>query len=80
MEGLPIPKTLIFYQLIKMTTKGGINLHCTGVTPPSGYIGSGFYRTRDEAEHNRTLETLKEQDGATYHVFEVSFPNPVYKE
>jgi len=38
--------------------------------------------TLQEAEHNRTLETLKDTDGAynSYHIFELEFPNPVYQE
>jgi hypothetical protein len=45
-------------------------------------FGPGFYATRDEAEHSRTLELLK--DTATprsnYHVFELEIPNPAYQE
>jgi hypothetical protein len=45
-------------------------------------FGPGFYASRDEAEHSRTLELLK--DTATprsnYHVFELEIPNPAYQE
>lgn len=80
MEAIKPPRTLKVYQLIKMSTKSTFNFSTAGVSPSSGYIGSGFYRTLDEAEHNRTMETLKNTDGDTYHVFELEFPNPVYKE
>jgi len=80
MEPITPPKTLKVYQLIKMSTKTTFNLISAGTSPSSGYIGSGFYRTLDEAEHNRTMETLKNTDGDTYHVFELEFPNPIFKE
>lgn len=80
MEQIKPPRTLKFYQLIKMSTTTTFNLTTAGVAPTAGYIGSGFYRTLDEAEHNRTIEALKSTDGSTYHVFELEFPNPIYKE
>ena len=80
MEAIKPPKTLKFYQLIRMSTKATFNLNPVGTAPAQGYIGSGFYRTIDEAEHNRTMEALKDTDGATYHVFELEFPNPIYRE
>lgn len=80
MEAIKPPKTLTFYQLVKLSTKTTFSLSTTGTAPTSGYIGSGFYRTLDEAEHNRTMETLKNTDGDTYHVFALEFPNPIYKE
>lgn len=80
MEELKPPKTLKFYQLIKLSTKSSFTLNPAGSAPASGYIGTGFYRTLDEAEHNRTLETLKNTEGDTFHVFEISIPNPIYKE
>lgn len=80
MEPIKPPKTLKFYQLIKMSTKSTFNLTSAGTAPASGYIGSGFYRTLDEAEHNRTMEALKNTDGDTFHVFELEFPNPINKE
>ena len=80
MDPLKPPKTLKFYQLIKMSTKTGLNLTTTGTVPGQGYIGSGFYRTLDEAEHNRTMEAPKNTDGDTFHVFELEFPNPIYRE
>ena len=80
MESLKPPKVLKFYQLIKMSTKSALTLTNTGTAPSQGYIGAGFYRTLDEAEHNRTMEALKDTDGATYHVFELEFPNPIHRE
>lgn len=83
MVSLPIPPTMKFYQLVKMSTKGGLNISVTGSVPAgsTNYVGVGFYTTQQEAEHNRTLETLKStDDGTSYHVFELEFPNPAYKE
>ena len=81
MEPLPIPKTIKVYQLIKMSTKSGLNLSAVGTTGTgANYIGIGMYVTQSEAEQNRTLETLKDQDGSKFYVFELEFPNPIYKE
>ena len=49
-------------------------------TSSGTYIGNGFYRTIEEAEFNRTIEALKDTDSNSYHIFELEFPNPVYKE
>ena len=84
MEGVTAPKTLKYYQLIKMATKSGLNISPCGTIPAgsTNYIGTGMYTTLQEAEHNRTLETLKDPDASfnTYHVFELEFPNPAYRE
>jgi len=42
----------------------------------------GMFMTLQEAEHTRTLEILRDTDGGhnSYHVFELDFPNPAYKE
>ena len=84
MEGFSAPKTLKYYQLIRMSTKAGLNISPCGSIPSgsTNYIGTGIYHTLQEAEHNRTLETLKDPDASfnTYHVFELELPNPTYKE
>ena len=81
MEPLPIAKTIKVYQLIKMSTKAGLNFSPVGTTGTgANYIGIGMYVTQSEAEQNRTLETLKDQDGSKFYVFELEFPNPIYKE
>jgi hypothetical protein len=80
MESLKPPKTFKVYSLIRQT---GLLLNYVYV-PGTGatQFGPGFYATRDEAEHSRTLELLK--DTATprsnYHVFELEIPNPAYQE
>lgn len=82
MEPIQPPKTVKFYQLLKMSTKSGLNISSCG-TAPSGstsYVGTGMYLTLSEAEQNRTLETLKDQDGCKFYVFELEFPNPIYRE
>ena len=80
MEPLIPPKTFKVYTLIKQT---GLLMNYVYVAG-TGHVqfGPGFYATRDEAEHSRTLELLK--DTATprswYHVFELEIPNPAYQE
>jgi len=83
MESIARPKTLKFYQLMKMSTKNGLNINsCGNIASGNNYVGTGIYPTLQEAEHNRTMETLKDTDAAynTYHIFELEFPNPAYRE
>ena len=82
MEPIKPPKTVKFYQLLKMSTKNSFTINSCGTTSSANYIGTGIYMTLQEAEHNRTMETLKDTDGGynSYHIFELEFPNPVYKE
>jgi hypothetical protein len=81
MVPVPIAKTLTIYQLVKMSTKNGLHFSSTGATATgASYIGSGFYISQAEADQNRTLETLKDQDGAKFFVFELEIPNPIYSE
>ena len=80
MESLKPPKTFKVYSLIRQTgmLMNYVYVAGTGATQ----FGPGFYASRDEAEHSRTLELLK--DTATprsnYHVFELEIPNPAYQE
>ena len=81
MGPIPIAKTLTVYQLVKMSTKTGLHFSSTGTTATgASYVGAGFYISQAEAEQNRTLETLKDQDGAKFYVFELEIPNPIYSE
>lgn len=83
MESLPIPKTIKVYQLVRMSTKTSLSFSTTGsaTVGTSGYLGTGFFTSQSEAEQNRTLETLKDTDGTNkFYVFELEFPNPIYKE
>jgi len=77
MEPLDTPKTLNIYQLVKQS---GLSFAPVGYNNIS--IGTGFFLTRTEAEHHRTMEVLKEPAGSTavFHVFELTIPNPAYKE
>lgn len=79
MEPIKAPKTLTVYQLIK---QNGLNLSGSG-TGTAG-LGVGFYSTLQEAEHNRTLELLKDTTSGNskpkWHVFELELPNPAYEE
>jgi hypothetical protein len=66
-----------------MSTKNGLNINsCGNIASGNHYVGTGVYPTLQEAEHNRTMETLKDTDAAynTYHIFELEFPNPAYRE
>lgn len=77
MEPIKPPKTLRVFQLIKQT---GLSFSYTG-SGTTG-MGVGFYSTQQEAEHNRTLEVLKDTTSPKprYHVFEIEVPNPAYQE
>jgi hypothetical protein len=80
MKDIPQPATIKVYQLLKMS---GMSLSYAGGSSTNS-MGLGFYNTLQEAEHNRSLEILKDVTvGAykpTWHIFELEFPNPVYKE
>lgn len=78
MQGLPPPKTIKVYQLLKMSAKSGLYISLCG----SGSLGMGMFMTLLEAEHTRTLEILRDIDGVynSYHIFELDFLNPAYKE
>lgn len=81
MEGLPQSPTVTVYQLVKQT---GMNFGPAG-NAPTNYIGSGFYLTQQEAEHQRTMELLKDESNTTpghrtrYHIFPLTVPNPAYR-
>lgn len=82
MEPIAPPKTLKLYQLIKQT---GMSFTGTGTSSTvSAGLGIGFYSTLQEAEHNRTLEVLKDTTSGInkpkFHVFELDIPNPAYQE
>jgi hypothetical protein len=78
MEPIAPPKSVKVYQLIKQS---GTYLMAAGVSGPVSW-GLGFYASLQEAEHNRTLETLKNTDPVKpqYHIFELDIPNPAYQE
>ena len=80
MESLAQPKTLKVYALIKQSS-----LSFTPVrSMANNGIGAGFFLSREEAEHNRTLEILTDNNATgkkpTWHIFELEFPNPAYQE
>lgn len=82
MEPIAPPKMLKIYQLVKQT---GMSFTGTGTSSVvSAGLGIGFYLTLQEAEHNRTLEVLKDTSGGInkpkFHVFELEVPNPAYQE
>jgi hypothetical protein len=81
LEPLPVPERLKIYMLLQ---QNGMNFATTGSTVSgSNYIGYGFYLTRQEAEHSRTLEHLKATPTDSFnklHIFELDIPNPAYKK
>ena len=79
MEPLKPPRTMRVFQLVRQT---GLSFATVGGS--SGVsLGLGFYPTLQEAEHNRTIEVLKDTTSGVkprFHVFELEVPNPVYQE
>ena len=78
MEPIAPPRTIKIYQLLK---QNGTYLMSAGVSGSLSW-GLGFYATLQEAEHNRTMELLKNTDTPKpqYHIFELDIPNPAYQE
>lgn len=77
MESIKPPRCLKFYFLVRMTTNNALTL--SPVAFSSGVsMGMGFFRSLEEAEYNRTIESLRETGGSTFHIFELEFPNPAY--
>ena len=80
MEPIKPPKTLKIYQLMRQT---GMNFSNAVASSPAG-LGSGIFPSLQEAEHNRTLEVLKDTttgiNKPRWHIFELEIPNPAYEE
>ena len=78
MKGLEAPEFLTFYVLI---AQSGSSLYfsTTGATMNQPGHGTGFYATRDEAEKARTVAILGDKTEQRFHIFELEFPNPAYK-
>jgi len=79
MEPISPPKTMRVFQLIRQT---GLNFSTVGSSSGAS-LGLGFYPTLQEAEHNRTIEVLKDTTSGVkpqFHVFELEVPNPAYQE
>jgi len=77
-EPIKPPKIIKVYQLVKQS---GMALSYGG--SGSSGLGVGFYSTQQEAEHNRTLETLKDTTTGPkpkWHIWELDIPNPAYTE
>jgi len=73
MKSIEQPDTIKVYELVKQT---GSVLSLVGSTISTQTIGLGFYTTLQEAEHNRTIEILKNSAPQTYfHIFELEIPN-----
>ena len=76
MEPIPVPKNIDVYMLIEQTD---MNFMPVGYSNSAIGIGTGFFLTEREAEHQRTLEILKTEK-SQYHIFKLAVPNPAYKE
>jgi hypothetical protein len=73
MKSIEQPDTIKVYELVKQT---GSVLSLVGGTTVTQTLGIGFYMTQQEAEHNRTIEILKNTLPKTYfHIFELEIPN-----
>lgn len=74
----PLP-TFKVYAVIK---QNGLHMSYVYGSGSSVTFGAGFYGSREEAEHLRTLELLKNTDTGfiEYHVFELEIPNPAYQK
>lgn len=79
MEPIRAPRIIKVYQLVRQT---GMTLTYGG--PGTGGLGVGFYSTLQEAEHNRTMELLKDTTVGSskpkWHIWELDIPNPAYTE
>ena len=73
-------RTMKVYQLIKQS---GLSFSNVAATSPL-QLGCGFFPTLHEAEHNRTMEILRETTSSSpksrFHIFELEVPNPAYQE
>ena len=80
MESIKPPKILKIYQLMRQT---GMSFSNAAISSPTN-LGSGIFPTLQEAEHVRTLETLKDTttgpNKPRWHIFELDVPNPAYEE
>lgn len=76
---LPIqpPETIKVYALIKQS-KLYFSYTCGSNI---SNIGLGFFKTLQDAEHERTAEYLKLDPNSTdaFHIFELEVPNPAYQ-
>ena len=73
MKSIEQPDTIKVYELVRQT---GYVLSLVGSTTVTQTLGIGFYMTQQEAEHNRTIEILKNTLPQTYfHIFELEIPN-----
>lgn len=79
MEPIKPPKVIKIYQLIRQT-----GMTFAGGGSGTGGLGVGFYSTLQEAEHNRTMELLKDSttgiNKPKWHIWELDIPNPAHEE
>ena len=78
MKSIDAPEFLTFYLLIQQSSTS-LYFSPAGTTISQPSFGAGFYTSRDDAEKARTLAILGDKSDASFHIFELDFPNPAYK-
>ena len=68
------PKKFSVYLLLKQDK---LTFYPTGVNTE---MSTGFFRNREDAEHQRMVEVLKGTSTDMYHIYELEVPNPAYRE
>ena len=78
MESLKQTKTLTIYQLLR---QDGMNFTQVLVSAAPS-MGNGMFWKQEDAEMHRTFEYTKMPTGTNsiFHVFELTVPNPAYRE
>jgi hypothetical protein len=76
MSSIPVPKTFEIFLLLQ---QNNMNFTPHGYSSSNATLGTGFFLTEKEAEHQRTLEILK-NPGSKYYIFPLTIDNPAYKE
>ena len=81
MKSLDPPEFLHFWVLFSQSSTS-LYFSTTGTAMTSGApsYGTGFYASLDEAEKARTFSILNDKTGNQYHIFELEFPNPAYRD
>ena len=68
------PKKFSVYMLLKQDK---LTFYPTGI---NAEMSTGFFRSREDAEHQRMVEVLKGTSTDMYHIYELEVPNPAYRE
>ena len=68
------PKKFSVYMLVKQDK---LTFYPIGA---NAEMSTGFFRNREDAEHQRMVEVLKGTSTDMYHIYELEVPNPAYRE